>query len=425
MNQDILIILESYPEVQKLVCMMYSIKVPEKLFGLGYTYEETRYLFSENPGYSSLLEYLNSPILSARSFSVKHFLRAALKTKIFYLEKIISLAQPDKPLVEYHKNYLEDDIWELLCKLAISSPLCLAVLIQKIEISIIYLKNPESFIGVKLIQYAKNYMKKTKYIWERYIEQMSFLNNLWLIINEDNIVKGIIKLFNDGECLYSNLHLTIFPLFKIHRISLEVKFIKKHPTFTVINSEGASKSLIFVRNTSYTRALCYNFIIKLFLSQMKAKGLPIRLKLRKIECMIVRNKEEIGSIIEFTDMQPYEYKDIIVSHALYLLILFLLGIQDDSKYLSVSPKNKIIIDPTKLDKIKKHHTFFKVNRGCDLPSFRYWIITAYMACREIFENMLWIMQGEFWNCHKLRFYYSLPIKLAIEKIQKRITKDNS
>lgn len=341
------------------------------------------------------------------------------------MDKLLFIAQPSQNYSNYFKFKLENDIWELLSKIAISSPICLTQLLQKLKFSFTFAKNFENYLGSQWIEFIQKTAKKNKFFWEEHVEIMNFVNNLWLIVQEDGIRNGLVKIFNDGKCVYHNLRMSVLQDFEIKRVGLNVGFLKKRPILTVFDKKEKAKSVIFAIKKNLTQASSYNYIFKLLLSYMKEKQLPIRVKLRKFECMSIRNKGEIGSILEYTEVYPYEYKDIIISHAGYSLLLFFLGLQDTSPLLFVSETQKVILDSTKLKIAGKHHKYFKVHRDCDLEKFKFYIISGFLACREIFENLLWTMQESFWAQHKLHFYLSMPITSIISKLNSRIGKSNN
>lgn len=386
-------------------------------------YEEAKYLFCESPGHTKLFEFLHSPLASARSYAVKHLLRSSEKQKLVYLQQIIKIANPYTLYENYSRTTTEEDIWLLLYKIGISSSLCLSHLISQIKILLIYKKNVKTCISDKFVQVLCSNMKKNKIFWQDHIEHMNFVNNLWLLVEEKNCDFGVKKLFGDGTWVYKNLFLTIFPEFHVKKVAKFINF-NTHPVFTLTDSFGRTKSLVFYYKKDFLYASFYYFIIKILLTHLQSKNLPFFVKVCKVECMNVRNQDEYGSMVEYSEIYPYDYKEILVSDAGLSLILFLLGLKMKSDKVFVSKNKKIVIDPSFLTKPERIHKYFEVKTKANIEIFRYWVISGYIACRDIFESILWIMNDNFWRNHDLHFYLSMPIQNAIHKINKRIDKDN-
>ena len=246
-------------------------------------------------------------------------------------------------------------------------------------------------------------------------------------MEQKDIKNGLSKLFKEGRVFYQNMHITVFPEFLIEKVNLNVNCINNMHILTFENSqkEKNNKSILVAFKKNYCNSCSYNFIIKLFLSHLKEKKIPFGLKLSKIECTLLRNKEDIGTIIEYLEIYPYEYKNFILSHAIYSVILFILGLNDTNDIFYTTSNQKIIINTNNIIKAEKKHKYFKIKRNCDIDFFTFWVITGYVYCREIFECILWIMKEEFWNKHNLHFYLTLPMMSALQKIKKRIIKDNT
>ena len=131
--------------------MIYLYQPSEYINDTNNSYEESKYLFKANPGYIFLLEYLTSPLASARSFAIKHFLRANTKVLIFYINKLIEIASPDTLFINYTRNNTEEDIFMLLVKIGLSSAICLSKLSQQINLSFIYKRNQEGLFALIII----------------------------------------------------------------------------------------------------------------------------------------------------------------------------------------------------------------------------------------------------------------------------------
>jgi hypothetical protein len=379
-------------------------------------------LFYNRPEYNLLLENLKSPLASARSFAVKHFVRAPHPTQISYVQYLIGIAESQNLYDSYKRHPSEEDIWVMLWKIGAENALCAIKILNSIKLSSIYKRGQDKLIGYNFIKQFRYQLKKHKYRWNEVLDQMNFMSNLWLIIKQGKIREGLKKLFGDGSCLAKNLYLAIYPNFHIKRIGVECKMADKQPVITFYG-EKSIKELFFYYNKSFEIAYYYNFVIGIFLSHLKLRKIPIGFKMRKIDCIFIRD-EEFGSLIEYLPINTYDHKDIIESYAGYCLIMFMLGVRDSSSKLLVSKNNKIVADSTKFLKPEKHYSYFSLKKGSDIQKFRFWVIAGYTTCREIMENILWIMKENFWKKQKLHFYWTLPLQSAIDKINKRIDKDN-
>lgn len=389
----------------------------------GENYEEEAYLFSDNPGYSKLLEYLTSPIESSQSFAVKHFIRAPEKTKIFYLPyllKIIKIHQFDIPRTNFCDNILT-----LVFKIGISSGLCAVATISYIKSTSVHNKQFRSSIECFLMESLLKFLKRNSYIWEDHTEIFGFINNLWLFTEERDLSKGLQRLLKSETDLYVGLKMTISPGFNIKRVNFNLKVIKNREFLVVQNEKGLEKFFGFVENFRDIKSVSIYFIIKIAVSYLKYWIKATLVKIQKIELMANRNKDEYGLVYEEIEHGPYEYKDIIESLACFKLLLFLFGFKDNSGQVLVSKGKKVILKTQNLIVPEKHFKYFLIEDKNQVDRFKFWVIQYYFVLREIFENLSWMLKDAFWKGLRLHFYHSMPIQAAIIKIVKRIINDNS
>jgi hypothetical protein len=383
-------------------------------------YEEAQYLFSENPGYSRLIEYLTSPLSAARSFAIKHIERAPERVKLLFAPIITNLAARQKISLQ---RKCEDDLFSLIIKLGLNSSICLLTVIDGLNLEEIYNRNIKNTTAYKILTELINIAKKNVMIWDNYVEFSTVINNIWLNIENLNLKPYESISFSFNFNLPKNFQLSIFPELNITSILPTTYLYHGNSVFLLQSDTGAQKAISFMSCINQPKSAYYYLVYKIILSHLKVSGFENLPKLEKVVCMSLRNKTAYGVISECIEVVAFEDEKIVESCACYMLLLFLLGLKDEGGEMVVGKNNRVVVKPNRLVKAGKHHRYFVLNQKSDLAKVRFYVLSYYICCRDIFENLIWIMNNEIWKNHKLHFYYTMPIMNAISKLNRRILKN--
>ena len=333
---------------------------------------------------------------------------------------MISRYEFDIPRVTYTENLLT-----LIVKIALASPLCAVSAICYLKTCGIHSNDFRTSVQALMIESILKLIKRNSVFFEEYLEIFNFINNIWLIVEEKDLVKGLKRIFKCEEDLFRGLRIPLNPKFCINFLSFDIKSISNKEYFLMKDLKGKEKFVGFRDKIRDLKPISLIFVVRIMVNYLKKKNLATLIKVPKVDVTWNRNKGELGMVIEVVEHGPYDEREIVESLACYKLMMFLFGVKQRNQQIFVCKQKKVILNYSKFLPCEKHYRYFSISNKKDLNKFRYWVITFYIQLRGIFDTILWMMNEDFWRGYKIHFYNSLPVQNAVIKLRNRINKNNA